>query len=73
MGMRVLLRRIGLAAGDLAALHLAGGFATHLDVPNAERNRVPAPVPPTASSEHGNAVGPRGRRAPALAGGPGPP
>jgi uncharacterized 2Fe-2S/4Fe-4S cluster protein (DUF4445 family) len=55
VGMRVLLRRLGLAAGDLTALHLAGGFASHLDVPNAQRIGFLPPVPAEHVVQHGNA------------------
>ena len=55
VGMRVLLRRLGLAPGDLAALHLAGGFASHLDVPNAQRIGFLHPVPADRGVQHGNA------------------
>lgn len=56
VGMRVLLRRLGLAPGDLSALHLAGGFASHLDVPNAQRIGFLPPVPPERVVQHGNAA-----------------
>ncbi len=55
VGMRVLLRRLGLAPGDLAALHLAGGFASHLDVPNAQAIGFLPPVPADRVLQHGNA------------------
>ena len=55
VGMRVLLRRLGLAPGDLAALHLAGGFASHLDVANAQRIGFLPPVAPERVIVHGNA------------------
>ena len=55
VGMRVLLRRLGLAPGDLAALHLAGGFASHLDVPNAQRIGFLPLVPADRVVQHGNA------------------
>ena len=55
VGMRVLLRRLGLAPGDLAALHLAGGFASHLDVANAQRIGFLPPVPRERVVKHGNA------------------
>ncbi len=55
VGMRVLLRALGLAPGDLAALHLAGGFASHLDVPNAQRIGFLPPVPSERVVQHGNA------------------
>ena len=55
VGMRVVLRRLGLAPGDLAALHLAGGFASHLDVANAQRIGFLPPVPGERVVQHGNA------------------
>ena len=55
VGMRVLLRRLGVAPGDLSALHLAGGFASHLDVPNAQRIGFLPPVPADRVIQHGNA------------------
>jgi uncharacterized 2Fe-2S/4Fe-4S cluster protein (DUF4445 family) len=55
VGMRVLLRRLGLAPGDLTALHLAGGFASHLDVGNAQRIGFLPPVPAERVVQHGNA------------------
>jgi len=55
VGMRVLLRRLGLGPDDLAALHLAGGFASHLDVPNAQRIGFLPPVPADRVVQHGNA------------------
>ncbi len=55
VGMRVLLRRLGLAPGDLVALHLAGGFASHLDVANAQRIGFLPPVPAERVIQHGNA------------------
>ncbi len=55
VGMRVLLRRLGLAPGDLSALHLAGGFASHLDVPNAQRIGFLPPVAADRVVQHGNA------------------
>ena len=61
VGMRVLLRRLGLAPGDLAALHLAGGFATHLDVPNAQRIGFLPPVAGRARRPARQRVGPRRR------------
>ena len=55
VGMRVLLRTLGLRPGDLAALHLAGGFATHLDVGNAQAIGLLPPVPRERVVLHGNA------------------
>ncbi|MFH0751905.1 MAG: ASKHA domain-containing protein [Chloroflexota bacterium] len=55
VGMRVLLRALGLAPADLAALHLAGGFASHLDVRNAQAIGFLPPVPADRVVQHGNA------------------
>ena len=55
VGMRVLLRTLGLRADDLVALHLAGGFATHLDVANAQAIGLLPPVAPERVVLHGNA------------------
>jgi uncharacterized 2Fe-2S/4Fe-4S cluster protein (DUF4445 family) len=55
VGMRVLLRMLGLAPGDLAVLHLAGGFASHLDVPNAQAIGFLPPVPAARVVQLGNA------------------
>jgi uncharacterized 2Fe-2S/4Fe-4S cluster protein (DUF4445 family) len=55
VGMRVLLRTMGLEARDLAALHLAGGFASHLDLANAQAIGLLPPVPPERVVLHGNA------------------
>jgi uncharacterized 2Fe-2S/4Fe-4S cluster protein (DUF4445 family) len=55
VGMRVLLRALGLAPGDLAELHLAGGFASHLDVGNAQAIGFLPPVPAGRVVQHGNA------------------
>jgi uncharacterized 2Fe-2S/4Fe-4S cluster protein (DUF4445 family) len=55
VGIRVLLRTLGLGAGDLAALHLAGGFASHLDVPNAQAIGLLPNVPAERVVLHGNA------------------
>lgn len=55
VGMRVLLRRLGLRADDLAALHLAGGFASHLDLANAQAIGLLPPVPAERVVLHGNA------------------
>ncbi len=55
VGMRVLLRALGLGPGDLTALHLAGGFASHLDVANAQRIGFLPPVPTERVVQHGNA------------------
>jgi uncharacterized 2Fe-2S/4Fe-4S cluster protein (DUF4445 family) len=55
VGMRVLLRTLGLESRDLAALHLAGGFASHLDLANAQAIGLLPPVPPERVVLHGNA------------------
>ncbi len=55
VGMRVLLRRLGLRPDDLAALHLAGGFASHLDLANAQAIGLLPPVPAERVVLHGNA------------------
>lgn len=55
VGMRVLLRTLGLAPADLGALHLAGGFASHLDVANAQAIGFLPPVPAARVVQHGNA------------------
>ena len=55
VGMRVLLRTLDLAPGDLAALHLAGGFASHVDVANAQAIGFLPPVPAERVVQHGNA------------------
>lgn len=55
VGMRVLLRTLGLRPDDLAALHLAGGFATNLDLANAQSIGLLPPVSPDRVVLHGNA------------------
>jgi uncharacterized 2Fe-2S/4Fe-4S cluster protein (DUF4445 family) len=55
VGMRVLLRALGLAAADLARLDLAGGFASSLDVQNAIAIGFLPSVPPERVVRHGNA------------------
>ena len=55
VGIRVLLRTLGLAPGDLVALHLAGGFAFHLDTANAQAIGFLPPVPAERVVQHGNA------------------
>jgi uncharacterized 2Fe-2S/4Fe-4S cluster protein (DUF4445 family) len=55
VGMRVLLRALGLAPADLAALHLAGGFASHLDVANAQAIGFLPPIPGDRVVQLGNA------------------
>lgn len=55
VGIRVLLRKLGLGPSDLAALHLAGGFASHLDVPNAQAIGFLPPVAAARVVQQGNA------------------
>jgi uncharacterized 2Fe-2S/4Fe-4S cluster protein (DUF4445 family) len=55
VGMRVLLRALGLAPGDLRVLHLAGGFAAHLNIANAQAIGFLPPVPAERVVQHGNA------------------
>ena len=55
VGMRVLLRTLGLDAADLVRLDLAGGFASSLDVENAIAIGFLPPVPPERVVPHGNA------------------
>ena len=62
VGMRVLLRALGLEAADLARIDLAGGFASSLDVQNAIAIGFLPPVPPERVVRHGNAAV-RGARA----------
>lgn len=55
VGIQVLLRTMGLEAGDLARLDLVGGFASSLDVPNAIAIGFLPPVPAERVVRHGNA------------------
>ena len=55
VGMRVLMRALGLEAADLARVDLAGGFASSLDVRNAIAIGLLPPVPPDRVVRHGNA------------------
>src|SRR3990172_2541581 len=55
VGIRVLLRTLGLAASDLARLDLAGGFASSLDVEHAIAIGFLPPVAPERVVRHGNA------------------
>jgi uncharacterized 2Fe-2S/4Fe-4S cluster protein (DUF4445 family) len=55
VGIRVLLRTLGLQAADLARVDLAGGFASSLDVGNAIAIGLLPPVPPERVVRHGNA------------------
>lgn len=54
VGIRVLLRTMGLAATDLARLDLAGGFASSLDVEHAIAIGFLPPVAPERIVRHGN-------------------
>jgi uncharacterized 2Fe-2S/4Fe-4S cluster protein (DUF4445 family) len=54
-GFQIVLRRLGVRAEDLGVLHLAGGFASSLDVRNAEAIGFLPPVPPERVVTHGNA------------------
>jgi uncharacterized 2Fe-2S/4Fe-4S cluster protein (DUF4445 family) len=56
VGVRVLLRTLGLQPDDLAALHLAGGFATNLDLANAQAIGLLPPISPDRVVLHGNAA-----------------
>lgn len=55
VGMRVLMRALGLAPADLSTVHLAGGFASHLDVANAQAIGFLPPVAAERVVRHGNA------------------
>lgn len=55
VGIRVLLRTLGLEATDLARLDLAGGFASSLDVEHAIAIGFLPPVAPERVVRHGNA------------------
>lgn len=55
VGIRVLLRMMGLAPTDLARLDLAGGFASSLDVDHAIAIGFLPPVAPERVVRHGNA------------------
>jgi len=55
VGMQVLLRKLGLEAGDLARLDLVGGFASSLDIRNAIAIGFLPAVPPERVVRHGNA------------------
>jgi uncharacterized 2Fe-2S/4Fe-4S cluster protein (DUF4445 family) len=55
VGMRVLLRALGLEAADLARLDLAGGFASSLDVEQAIAIGFLPRVAPERVIRHGNA------------------
>jgi uncharacterized 2Fe-2S/4Fe-4S cluster protein (DUF4445 family) len=55
VGQWILLRELGLDPGDVDALYLAGGFATHVDVTNAVAIGFVAPVPEKNVVKVGNA------------------
>jgi uncharacterized 2Fe-2S/4Fe-4S cluster protein (DUF4445 family) len=55
VGQWVLLRELGVKPGDVARLHLAGGFASYIDVTNAVDIGFLAPVPPERVVKVGNA------------------
>jgi uncharacterized 2Fe-2S/4Fe-4S cluster protein (DUF4445 family) len=55
VGQWILLRELGLDPGDVDALYLAGGFATHVDVANAIAIGFIAPVPEEKVVKAGNA------------------
>jgi uncharacterized 2Fe-2S/4Fe-4S cluster protein (DUF4445 family) len=56
VGQWILLRELGLAAGEIDRLYLAGGFATHVDVRNAIEIGFLAPVPVERVVRLGNAA-----------------
>lgn len=55
VGYRILLRTLGLRSADLGFVHLAGGFASSLDVANAIGIGFLPPVAPERVIAHGNA------------------
>ena len=55
VGQAILLRELGLNAADVDRLYLAGGFATYVDVRNAEEIGFLAPVPIDRIVKVGNA------------------
>ncbi len=55
VGQRVLLRRLGLATGDLDAVYLAGGFANAIDAASAIAIGLLVPVPGERVVRVGNA------------------
>ncbi len=55
VGVRILLRTLGIGAQDVARLDLAGGFASHLNIPNAQAIGFLPPVPAKRVVSHGNA------------------
>lgn len=54
-GFAIVLRRLGATPEDVGALHLAGGFASSLDIANAEAIGFLPPVPAERVVTHGNA------------------
>jgi uncharacterized 2Fe-2S/4Fe-4S cluster protein (DUF4445 family) len=54
-GFQIVLRRLGVRAEDVGTLHLAGGFASSLDLRNAAAIGFLPPVPPERVVTHGNA------------------
>jgi len=55
VGQQVLLRELGVGAGEVDRLYLAGGFARYVDVPNAVEIGFLAPVPAERVVKLGNA------------------
>ena len=55
VGQQVLLRELGVGAGEVDRLYLAGGFARYVDVPNAVEIGFLAPVPADRVVKLGNA------------------
>ncbi|MDP6565428.1 MAG: ASKHA domain-containing protein [Alphaproteobacteria bacterium] len=53
-GQLILLRRFGIAAGDIDRLYLAGGFANRIDITNAVDIGLLAPVPADRVVKAGN-------------------
>ncbi len=54
-GFQIVLRRLGAGSDDLAVLHLAGGFASSLDIRNAQAIGFLPPIPLDRVVTHGNA------------------
>ncbi len=54
-GQAILMDRLGIRAGDIERLWLAGGFATYVDVPNAIAIGLLPPVPEARIVKVGNA------------------
>ncbi len=55
-GQYIVLRALGLDAGDIATLYVAGGFANYLDLDNAIAIGFLAPVPRERIHKAGNAA-----------------